>query len=545
MRKLKFPVLVVIAIVVYACSHTVNDIGKIKAGQFYRAKYNKGFVFLRFFSKDKKAAGELIMADKAVTEVREIELILGEKDKTFELNSTDKLENINWRGTCEIGDSAFSLDVQEPFSAHLEFSFWEVLSFKGIENRYRDSITRETERVEISYGSAEGYYASKPVKNISAATYPQIVTDVISDLTDHIDARMLDLRMDVYRAKNDSQAKRPLILLIHGGAFIVGDKRDDLQVQLGHYFACRGYVVASINYRLGYFFIPGVYKNLERCMYKAIQDTRAALRYLSAHKDKYHIDPNWVFLAGNSAGGFTALHTAFMGSEEIWESTRSDFFGVFSDLGCLDCSTNNDEGKYKLRGVVNLWGALADTTLMDTDEKIPLLLIHGDADQIVPEGFEYPFRNVDPSTSAFFTNKVAGSEFIAQRAANKKIPVHFIRIKKQGHEPQCDKNGRYNGNLRLIEDSMNLFFYRILGGKEVTLKNTIKGQPNELPVFTAECSKEMNVYWDVRGGMIADVSDNGHKAMVVWLGKNKKRSVMVRAVSPQGLVLKTKMLIKD
>jgi acetyl esterase/lipase len=78
----------------------------------------------------------------------------------------------------------------------------------------------------------------------------------------------------------------------------------------------RGYVVASVNYRLGYVFLPGRYSNLERAMYNALQDVRASLRYLSHHHQELGIDPDMFFLGGHSAGGILSLTTAFMDETE-------------------------------------------------------------------------------------------------------------------------------------------------------------------------------------------------------------------------------------
>lgn len=52
---------------------------------------------------------------------------------------------------------------------------------------------------------------------------------------------------------NDTFPKygRPLMIIIHGGAFIAGSKDDFIQQRMLKEFAKRGYVTASINYRLG------------------------------------------------------------------------------------------------------------------------------------------------------------------------------------------------------------------------------------------------------------------------------------------------------
>lgn len=52
------------------------------------------------------------------------------------------------------------------------------------------------------------------------------------------------------RGRADPRSQRPAMVLIHGGAFVSGDKTGDHMPELATALAQRGYVVASINYRL-------------------------------------------------------------------------------------------------------------------------------------------------------------------------------------------------------------------------------------------------------------------------------------------------------
>src|SRR4051812_16386227 len=59
------------------------------------------------------------------------------------------------------------------------------------------------------------------------------------------------LQMDIYQPTGDTSSARPLIILAHGGSFISGTKSDDPTIDsLCKRFAERGYVTASIDYRL-------------------------------------------------------------------------------------------------------------------------------------------------------------------------------------------------------------------------------------------------------------------------------------------------------
>jgi carboxylesterase type B len=60
------------------------------------------------------------------------------------------------------------------------------------------------------------------------------------------------LTLDVYEPANDTMTERPLIVWVHGGSFVGGTKNDPDVTSLCEHFAKRGYVCASINYRLGF-----------------------------------------------------------------------------------------------------------------------------------------------------------------------------------------------------------------------------------------------------------------------------------------------------
>ncbi|MCK7539967.1 MAG: hypothetical protein MZV63_58205 [Marinilabiliales bacterium] len=42
--------------------------------------------------------------------------------------------------------------------------------------------------------------------------------------------------------------------------------------------------------------------------------------------------------------------------------------------------------------MVNMWGAVGDLKIIDREEKIPVLSIHGTADDVVPYDYDHPFR---------------------------------------------------------------------------------------------------------------------------------------------------------
>ena len=98
------------------------------------------------------------------------------------------------------------------------------------------------------------------------------------------------------------QGHRPLVVFIHGGAWMIGDKawvRGGTHMQLEqflHLLLRNGYAVASLNYRL----VPeGVFP-------APIHDVKAAVRYLRAHAHELGINPERIGVAGESAGAHLA-----------------------------------------------------------------------------------------------------------------------------------------------------------------------------------------------------------------------------------------------
>ncbi len=89
---------------------------------------------------------------------------------------------------------------------------------------------------------------------------------------------------------------RPAIVFIHGGAWVAGDAK--VFFPHARYFASRGAVTISIEYRLAKPDGPGVPECLADC--------KSALRYLRAHAAKMGVDPDRIAAFGDSAGGHLA-----------------------------------------------------------------------------------------------------------------------------------------------------------------------------------------------------------------------------------------------
>ncbi len=184
-----------------------------------------------------------------------------------------------------------------------------------------------------------------------------------------------NLMLDVYEPENDTLTKRPLMIWIHGGSFILGTKDDTDIVKFCNDFAKKGFVTSSISYRLGLF--PFTTEEYYKAVIRAVQDLNAAIRFFRANKDNYRIDENIIIAGGTSAGAFTALHAAYMNSDEIPSYVDT------TDVGGLEGNSGNPGYSSKFNLVLNCWGAIGDTNWIQPGD-IPIMSEHGTGDNIVP-----------------------------------------------------------------------------------------------------------------------------------------------------------------
>ena len=189
------------------------------------------------------------------------------------------------------------------------------------------------------------------------------------------------LELDIYFPKGsfDTLALRPFVLMIHGGGFVAGDK-DDRKTECIT-LAQRGYVAATINYRLGW--NTGLQKI--QAIYRAHQDAHASLRYLVANYNAYGIDTNWMFIGGSSAGSITA-NNAIYTSQSEWNVI---YPGIENLLGSLDTSGNIYTNSFDIKGMFNNWGAVPINS-MQPNEMVPQIAFHGELD---------PTIDIDTATS--------------------------------------------------------------------------------------------------------------------------------------------------
>jgi len=128
------------------------------------------------------------------------------------------------------------------------------------------------------------------------------------------------LQLDLARPK-DASGKLPAIVCIHGGGFRAGDRKgwDDRCRKL----ADRGYVAVTVTYRLApKYQFPA-----------AVEDCKAAVRWLRLNAGKYHIDPDRIGAAGDSAGGHLAQFLGVTGDVHDFDGDQN--LGAPSNVNCV------------------------------------------------------------------------------------------------------------------------------------------------------------------------------------------------------------------
>jgi hypothetical protein len=136
------------------------------------------------------------------------------------------------------------------------------------------------------------------------------------------------LLMDLYTPPaNDTAASRPLIVYLHTGSFLpkyingsaTGNNKDSSVVEICSKFAQKGYVVAAINYRLGW--NPIAPSQIERtrqilnAVYRSIHDAQTCVRFFkkdAATVNDYKIDSKHIYLIGQGSGGYSTLAYPFL-----------------------------------------------------------------------------------------------------------------------------------------------------------------------------------------------------------------------------------------
>jgi acetyl esterase/lipase len=201
-------------------------------------------------------------------------------------------------------------------------------------------------------------------------------------------------RLDVLSCRRQPAEQAPVLISIHGGAWVIGDKREQ-GIPLMHELVQRGWVCVAINYRLS-----------PRATWPDhIVDCKRAVAWVRQHIADYGGDPGFIAVTGGSAGGHLASLVALTPNEPEWQPGFEDldtsvdaclpFYGVYDLTGAPDRSGAYGPGLVGLleRRVMKIRQAEDPTRFerASPDRRItssapPMFVCHGGNDTLVPPG---------------------------------------------------------------------------------------------------------------------------------------------------------------
>ena len=282
------------------------------------------------------------------------------------------------------------------------FLLGSVLSFTACSNDEKDTNSNVLEDIDITYaqGLAHDETSTEPFE--------------------------VPLKLDVYHPADDS-TNRPVLMFIHGGGFTGGVKHKPEIIEMAKYYAERGWVFVSIDYRTTeelcdanvsttckdkltemlqndanqvVDFYKGIApkewienaipvierpKDLQQsiAMYAAQRDSKAALRWIVANASTYNIDTDYISVGGASAGAITTM--------ALGVSDLEDFRDEISIDDDPTLSTTNLDAIYDVQSMVYFWGSKIKLDVFEMvygldrfDANDPeLFMAHGDAEDPV------------------------------------------------------------------------------------------------------------------------------------------------------------------
>jgi acetyl esterase/lipase len=199
-------------------------------------------------------------------------------------------------------------------------------------------------------------------------------------------------KLDVLVRRNDPPTAGPVLVYIHGGAWIIGDKREQ-GVPMMHELAERGWVCVAVNYRLS-----------PRATWPDhVIDCKRALAWVRDHIADFGGNPSFLAVSGGSAGGHLSALVALTPGEPEWQPGFEDadtsvdacvpFYGVHDVTGDPESSGLHGPGlvdllqrrvmkRTVLEDLVAFERASPDRRI--TDSAPPMFVIQGANDTLVP-----------------------------------------------------------------------------------------------------------------------------------------------------------------
>ncbi len=194
-----------------------------------------------------------------------------------------------------------------------------------------------------------------------------------------------ECKLDMYLPRSTTKPT-PTVIMIHGGGWVSGTK-EITQMHIAPYLAM-GFAVVNVGYRLEQI-APAP---------AAVEDVRAALRWIGRNSKQYLLDTAQILVTGHSAGGHLALMVGMLPPNSEFDriggvdDTPPRIAAVINWFGITDVADQIEGGANKRDYAVRWFGREQNQDLARRVSPLtyvrkglpPVLTIHGDADPVVP-----------------------------------------------------------------------------------------------------------------------------------------------------------------
>lgn len=238
------------------------------------------------------------------------------------------------------------------------------------------------------------------------------------------------------------------IMFVHGGGFTGGDPVNQKPFAEG--MRKRGYNVFVISYRLylkgGEFGCNTVTPVKLKAISTAVEDAADAAKYIISNAATLKVDTSKFFISGSSAGAETILQLLYNPWASV-DKARYDYFAT-----------------PRFKGALVFAGALIDINTLKQENWVPMLLMHGTKDQLVPYGtasHHYCRANSDGWMIMF------GAKTILDQAKAWNKPALLYTYTGRGHE--------VSGYMFREFDKMDSFMQDVIKGKTIAPEDIVIG----------------------------------------------------------------------
>ncbi len=228
-------------------------------------------------------------------------------------------------------------------------------------------------------------------------------------------------KLDVLTRRGVTPVDAPVLVYIHGGAWVIGDKRQQ-GIPMMHELVLRGWVCVAINYRLS-----------PRATWPAhIVDCKRAVAWVREHIADYGGDPGFIAVSGGSAGGHLSALLALTPDETKWQPGFEEldasvdaclpFYGVYDMTGDPERSGAYGDGTIDLLERLVMKASSTDNPVLfeeaSPDRRVtvgapPMMVFHGVNDTLVPVA--------------------VARHFVAQLRLHSQAPVAAVELPRAQH----------------------------------------------------------------------------------------------------------------